>query len=353
MIEARFHTRRGAFKLDVTVDFPESGVTVLFGPSGSGKTTLLRAIAGLEHHAGGSFALGNEVWQDEHVFQPAHKRRVGYVFQEANLFPHLSVKKNLSYGFNRVPPNERTVSMAEAIGLLGLEPLLGQMPGKLSGGERQRVAIARALLVGPKLLLLDEPLASLDLARKLEIFPYFDRLKRELGIPILYVTHQHDELARLGDYLILMDSGTVLESGSVPEMLASLDLPLAHLPEAGSIVTAVVSAHDESFGLTYLEFAGGRLAVPIRDLSIGSQARVQIAARDVSLANTHHDDTSILNIFPAVVEAVGPDGPSQVTVQLRVGSAALLARVTRKSAAHLGLEKGKSVFAQVKSVALI
>jgi len=353
MIEARFHTIRGDFEFDVLVRFPETGVTVLFGPSGSGKTTLLRAIAGLERHDGGFFALGDEVWQDDHVFLPAHRRRVGYVFQEANLFPHLTVRKNLTYGYDRVVPGERTVSLDEAITLLGLDTLLDQKPAKLSGGERQRVAIARALLVGPKLLLMDEPLASLDLARKLDIFPYFDRLKRELGIPILYVTHQHDELARLGDYLILMNAGAAVDSGPVMEMLASLELPLAHLPEAGSIIETVVSGHDESFGLTYLDFSGGRFSVPIRDLPTGSPARVQIAARDVSLAAAYHDDTSILNIFPAVVEVIGSENPSQVTVQLRVGSASLLARVTRKSAEHLGLDKGKRVFAQIKSVALI
>jgi len=352
-IEARFHIRRADFSLDVDLKVPANGIIALFGPSGAGKTTLLRAIAGLERHPGGFLKVGDTTWQDDRLFVPSHRRPVGYVFQEASLFPHLTVTGNLDYGRKRVPESERTVSVDRAVSLLGIGGLLDRKPDQLSGGERQRVAIARALAVSPKLLLMDEPLASLDLPRKREILPYIESLRRELDIPVIYVSHLPDELARVADHMVILQAGTVAASGPIQELLTRLDLPLAHEPDAETIVEAVVSGRDEEFHLTYLDFSGGRFTVAGRDLAVGCAVRLQIAARDVSLTLTPQTDTSILNIFPGIVDQISHEGESQVTARLIVGDTPLLARVTRKSAVHLRLEPGSAVWAQVKSVALI
>jgi len=352
-IEARFHIRRGEFTLHVDLTVPGDGVIALFGPSGSGKTTLLRAIAGLERHRDGYLRVGDSTWQDKDLFVAPHRRPIGYVFQEASLFPHLTVQGNLDYGRKRVPEAERSVSLDLAVDLLEIGGLLRRRPEQLSGGERQRVAIARALTVSPRLLLMDEPLASLDLKRKREILPYLESLRRELDIPVIYVSHLPDELARIADHMVILQAGVVTATGPVRELLTRLDLPLAHEPEAESIVDATVFGHDEEFHLTYLDFSGGRFTVAGRDLEVGRTIRLQIAARDVSVTLTPRNDTSILNIFPATVEQISHEGESQVTIRLTVGNVPLLARVTRKSAAHLGLKPGLPVYAQIKSVALI
>ncbi|MGA7305105.1 MAG: molybdenum ABC transporter ATP-binding protein, partial [Rhodothermales bacterium] len=265
----------------------------------------------------------------------------------------LSVRGNLDYGKKRVPDSERLLPLDQAIALLGIEPLLERKPNSLSGGERQRVAIARALAVSPRLLLMDEPLASLDLQRKQEILPYIESLRRELEIPVMYVSHLPDEVARLADHMVLLEAGRVRASGSVQELLTRLDLPLAHGLDAESMVEATVSGHDEEFQLTYLDFSGGRITVTRRHLPVGRSVRLQIAARDVSLTLARQTDTSILNVFAATVEAMSPEGGAQVTVRLKAGDVSLLARVTRKSATHLGIKPGSDVYAQVKSVALL
>ncbi|HLE56474.1 MAG TPA: molybdenum ABC transporter ATP-binding protein [Rhodothermia bacterium] len=352
-IEARFHIRRGEFALDVDLTVPGDGVIALYGPSGSGKTTLLRAIAGLERHRGGYLRVGDATWQDRDLFVPPHRRPIGYVFQEASLFPHLTVQGNLDYGRKRVPESDRSVSIDQAVALLDIGHLLRRKPDELSGGERQRVAIARALAVSPRLLVMDEPLASLDLKRKREILPYIESLRRELDIPVIYVSHLPDELARVADHMVILQAGAVTATGPIGELLTRLDLPLAHEPEAESIVAATVSDHDEEFHLTYLDFSGGRFTVARHDLPLGRKVRLQIAARDVSVTLTPRDDTSVLNIFPATVEQISHEGESQVTIRLMAGNVPLLARVTRKSAAHLGLKPGLSVYAQIKSVAII
>lgn len=352
-IDARFHIVRDAFTLDVDLRLPANGVTVLFGPSGCGKTTLLRAIAGLERHAGCYLKVGETVWQDAEAFVLPHRRPVGYVFQEASLFPHLTVKGNLEYGRKRIPQSEQTISLERAVALLGIESILRRKPDHLSGGERQRVAIARALAVSPRLLLMDEPLASLDLQRKLEILPYIESLRQELDIPVVYVSHVPDEVARLADHLVLLEEGRALASGPVKDLLTRLDLPLAHGSDAESLIDATVAGHDDEFDLTYLDFPGGRITVTRRDLPVGRPVRIQIAARDVSLALNPQSGTSILNVFPATVKEMSPEGTSQVTVRLESGGVPILARVTRKSAAHLGLKPGFAVHAQVKSVAVL
>ena len=352
-IEARFRIRYAGFALDVDLKVPARGVTGLFGPSGSGKTTLLRAIAGLDRHRDGFLKVAGTTWQAAGRFVPPHRRPFGYVFQEASLFSHLDVRRNLEYGLRRVPEAGRRVALEQAIDLLGIGSLLARRPDHLSGGERQRVAIARALAVSPGLLLMDEPLAALDRERKQEILPYIESLHQSLDIPVIYVSHSSDELARLADHLVLLGDGGIRASGLIGDMLTRLDLPLAHGSEAEAIVDATVAGHDDEYHLTYLEFAGGGFTVTRKPLRPGSTVRVRVAARDVSLTLEHQSDTSILNIFPATVDALEQDGPARVTVRLLAAGVPLLARITRKSAALLELKPGKPVFAQAKSVALL
>jgi molybdate transport system ATP-binding protein len=352
-IEAKLRLDRNDFTLDINFNIPARGVTALFGPSGCGKTTLLRAIAGLERCADGYLKVSDMIWQDGEVFVPPHQRPLGYVFQEASLFAHLDVRRNLEYGVKRVAKAERRVSLDKAIELLGIGHLLERKPDRLSGGERQRVAIARAVAVSPRILLMDEPLAALDLARKQEIFPYLESLHNELDIPVLYVSHSPDEVARLADQLVLIDSGRILASGSISDMLTRLDLPLAQGADAEALIQATVAGHEEAYGLTYLDFPGGRFTVGHKELPIGQSVRLRVAARDVSITLDHQSNTSILNIFPATIDNVVPASGSQVTVRLNAGGVPMLSRVTRKSAALLHLQPGKSVYAQVKSVALL
>jgi molybdate transport system ATP-binding protein len=354
-IIGHFHLRYAGFELDAALDLPGRGVSALFGASGSGKTTILRCIAGLERATDSFLAVAGEVWQDDagRLFLPTYRRPLGYVFQEASLFPHLSVQRNLDYGRRRVDPALRRVALEQAIALLGIGPLLDRMPGRLSGGERQRVAIARALATSPRLLLMDEPLAALDVQRKAEILPYLERLHDELEIPVIYVSHQPDEVARLADHLVLLDGGTVKAAGPLRELMTRPDLPFVRGDAAGVIVDAVVAAHDEAFHLTYLEFSGGRISFPRSDLHVGTRQRLRISARDVSLTLAPQRDTSILNIFPARVVRLAEELPGQVMVHLDAGGTTLLARITAKSTTQLGLAEGMVVYAQVKGMALL
>lgn len=352
-ILARFAIRRDDFAMDVDLDLPARGVTSLLGPSGCGKTSLLRAIAGLDRYPGATLKVDDETWQDDGRFVPPHQRAIGYVFQEAGLFPHLDVRRNLAYGMKRVPRADRKVSLEQAIALLGIEHLLDRGPGGLSGGERQRVAIARALAVNPRLLLLDEPLAALDETRKQDVLPYIEALHDELEIPVIHVSHATAEVARLADHLVLMEPGRIAATGPIQEMFTRFDLPLSHERDASAIIPAVVAGHDHAFHLTHLDSHGGRFTVVGKDLPPGSAVRLRIAARDVSITLERQSSTSILNIFPATVDEVIPEGEAQVTVRLVMKGIPLLARITRKSAAVLELTPGKQVYAQAKSVALL
>lgn len=354
-MEARFRLAYPEFALDVDLQLPEKGITALFGHSGSGKTTVLRCFAGLNRAPEGRLVVEGQVWQDEAqgIFLPTHARPLGLVFQEASLFPHLSVRKNLEYGMKRAG-NKRGEGFDACVDLLGIRPLLDRAPERLSGGERQRVAIARALLTRPRLLLMDEPLAALDLKRKLEILPYLEKLHDELDIPVLYVSHAPDEVARLADHLVLMDGGRVVASGPLMETLARADLPPAFADDAGVVLEAVVAAH-EADGLTRLDFPGGHLYVSRREEPPGRRLRCRIHARDVSIALAAHADSSILNVLPATVQAVvATDTPGHVLVQLALPQGAvLLARITERSRLALGLAPGQPVVAQVKAVALL
>ena len=352
-IEARLRMQRDDFQLDIDLNIPGHGVTALFGPSGCGKTSLLRAIAGLEPGVSGSLSVGGKNWQGERHFLPPHKRPVGYVFQEPSLFPHLNVRDNLQYGLKRLNKRQRRVSLEQAVELLGIGELLQRKPQQLSGGEQQRVAIARALAVSPALLLMDEPLAALDEALKQEILPWLESLHRELDIPVLYVSHSRDEVARLADHLVLLNTGRVEAAGSVSDLFSRLDLSLAHRPDTETVIETIVAGYDGEFRLAALSFPGGRFRIADRP-ALGRHARLQVKANDVSITLKWPEQTSILNIFPATVDTLADDGEARVIVRLMLdGNVPLLARITRKSAAELNLESGAKVFAQVKSVALL
>lgn len=351
-IEARFHLDRKDFTLQVDLSLPSRGVTALFGPSGSGKTTLLRCMAGLEHAPDGYLSVAGEIWQDGDHFLPTHKRRLGYVFQEASLFPHLDIQRNLEYGMRRT--GIRRIELDGAIELLGIAHLLKRRPENLSGGERQRVAIARALLVNPEILLMDEPLAALDLARKQEILPYLEKLHEELEIPILYVSHSPDEVARLADHIVVLDKGRAVAQGPLSETLARLDLPIRLGEDAGVVIEAVIGARDEAWHLIRADFSGGELWVRDNGMPVGRSVRVRILARDVSLALTHQEHTSILNLLQGKVMEIADDAhPAQSLVRVEVGGTPIVSRLTKRSAASLGLAPGQPVRVQIKTVALI
>ncbi|WP_271411155.1 molybdenum ABC transporter ATP-binding protein [Pseudomonas sp. Q1-7] len=357
-IRARFHLQLSGFSLDADLDLPGRGVSALFGHSGSGKTTLLRCIAGLERAAGGFLEINGEVWQDSARghFLPTHKRPLGYVFQEASLFEHLSVRRNLEFGQRRIPARARRVHLDQAVELLGIGHLLERMPGGLSGGERQRVGIARALLTSPRLLLMDEPLAALDFKRKGEILPYLERLHDELDIPLLYVSHSPDEVARLADHLVLLDNGQVLASGPLDQTLSRLDLPTAQEDEAGVVIEGRVRGFDAGYQLLTLALPGSELSVRVAHSPVveGRTLRFRVLARDVSLSLERQRDSSILNLLPArVVEETPAANPAHVLVRLEVEGTSMLARITRFSRDQLGLHPGQALWAQIKSVALL
>lgn len=351
-IQARFQLAWPGFALDVDLELPGRGVTALFGVSGSGKTTLLRCIAGLERAPQGRLVVDGDIWQSDQQWLPTHKRPLGYVFQEASLFSHLSVQDNLHYGLRRSRRSSHT-SLDQAIELLGIGHLLTRNPDLLSGGERQRVAIARALAVSPRLLLMDEPLAALDLQRKREIFPYLERLHRELDIPVLYVTHSPEELTRLADHLVVMENGRAIASGNLAETLSRLDLPIQLGEDAGVIIEATIGAVDNEWHLARVDFAGGSLWAKDQGLAVGTSVRVRVLARDVSLA-AQQTASSIQNQMPGQIDAIGEDEhPGLALVRVRIGDTILLARLTKRALATLGVAVGKTFWVQIKSVALL
>lgn len=352
-IQARFHLAWRGFTLNVDLTMPGRGITALFGTSGSGKTTLLRCIAGLERPRQGYLRFQGELWQDGHYYLPTHRRPIGYVFQEASLFPHLSVLENLRYGLKR-NVHARPADMEAAIALLELTPLLDRNPAHLSGGERQRVAIARALAVRPRLLLMDEPLAALDYARKQEILPYLERLHDSLEIPLLYVSHAPDEVARLADHIVMLQAGRVLAQGPLLETLGQLDTPIRLGEDSGVVLEAQVSEFDLQWHLMRLAFDGGSVWTRQHDLPVGRKVRVHILARDVSVATRPQIDSSIQNQLQGVVDAMAADThPGVMLVRVKVGASALIARLTKRAADTLGITVGRSVWLQVKSVALM
>lgn len=353
-----FDLRRGDFAMHIDLDLPARGVSALFGHSGSGKTTILRAIAGLDRHAGARVEVNGAVWQDEarRIFVPPHRRSIGYVFQEASLFPHLSVAGNLEFARKRsgVDGADSAAVLRRAVDLLGIGHLLERRATGLSGGERQRVAIARALLTQPRLMLLDEPLASLDGKRKEEVLPYLESLQRELAIPMVYVSHSLEEVARLADHVVLLEAGKVIASGPAAQTLARLDVSMALSDDAGMVVEGVTDGYDAPYGLLRLRVGQGAMHVTHAPVAIGATVRLRVLARDVSLTLSAHADSSIMNQLRAVVVATWPaSDAAHVVVRLDAGGAALLARITRRSHDQLGIREGMTVWAQVKATALL
>ena len=347
--------RRDRFALDVDLELPVAGITVLYGPSGSGKTTLLRAVAGLERAPGARVVIAGEAWQDEAagLFVPTWRRPLGYVFQEASLFEHLDVRRNLDYGLRR-SGGGGTEELRDAVALLGIGDLLARMPAQLSGGERQRVAIARALATRPRLLLLDEPLAAIDVARRHEILPWLERLRDVGRTPMLYVTHSTDELTRLADHVVVLEGGRLRASGPLAEILARVDDPVLAGDEAGAVLDARVLDKDARWHLARVGFDGGSLWLRDSGLVPGRAVRLRIRAGDVSLATEEPRASSIQNQLACTIDAIAADvHPSQALVRLRAGQTFLLARLTARSVEVLGLRPGLAAWAQVKSVALV
>ncbi len=354
MLEARFTlSLPGGFRLEAALNTGAGRVTALFGPSGAGKSTLANCLAGLLRPDAGRIVLDGEVLFDSAtvINLPPNRRRIGYVFQDARLFPHLTVVRNLDYGLSRTPVAQRRVALDQVIDLLDIQPLLHRRPGTLSGGEKSRVAFGRAVLTSPRLLIFDEPLASLDCARKAEILPFIERLRDELGIPMIYVSHAVEEIVRLADEVAVIDRGRILRTGPTVDTLNAETIAHAVNEDPGSVIEAVVARADAGDGLTALSVNGGQLFVPHLPLADGAHIRLRIRARDVALARTRPTDVSILNILPARVTGV-VDGPAaQADVALDIG-APLWARITRRSARELELAPGSEVYALIKSVAI-
>ena len=351
-LEVALEHRFGAFRLDAAFRAPP-GVTALFGRSGSGKTTIVNAVAGLLAPVRGRVAVDGAVLLDTEarVRVPAHRRRVGTVFQEARLFPHLSVRQNLAFGRWFAPRGAALEDTARVVDLLGIGHLLDRRPGALSGGEASRVAIGRAILSGPRILLMDEPLAALDEARRAEILPFLERLRDEARVPILYVSHSVAEVARLATTVVAIEAGRVVRAGPAEEILADPDaVPALGVREAGAVLRARVVGHDAADGLTEIEAGAGRLWLPRIDAPPGARVRVRIAAQDVILALEAPTGISALNVLPAVVTAIHEGQGPGAAVGLMVGEDRLLARITRRSVRALGLAPGTRCFAVLKAV---
>ncbi len=359
-IDLQFDLRlqRPGFTLQTAMALPLQGVTVLWGASGSGKTTLLRCLAGLER-AHGRVQLGHTLWQDDAqgVFVPTWQRRLGMVFQDHALFDHLDVRGNLMYGLRRLPATEQATAKAaldEAVQVLGIGHLLTRGVQALSGGERQRVAMARALAVRPQVLLLDEPLAALDAARKAEVLPWLEQLRTQLRVPMVYVTHAADEVTRLADHLVVVQAGQVQASGPVQDVLASVQVPVSLGDDVGALVDATIVQRDAQWSLAHVRMQDAALCVPDRGLPEGTHLRLRILARDVSITLERAQGTSIQNHVPCVVQAMVPDSSDhQMLVQLRHGEALLVARVTRRAVDMLQLRESMAVWAQIKAVSMV
>lgn len=355
-LKARIRTGYPGFQLDVDLSLPLDGVTVIFGPSGCGKTTLLRCLSGLERPDAGNVSFGETIWQNNEQFLAPHERPIGFVFQDARLFPHKNVRSNLLYGYQRISPEERRIAPDQIVSLLGLDKLLDRYPRNLSAGEKQRVAIGRALLTSPRILMMDEPLANLDLERKQEILPYLLNMRSELNIPILYVSHSLDEVLQLVDTLVLLENGRLQAAGPAAEVLT--EISPEHQPPsslAGTLLDTTVDEHEEEFSLTRLKFGEQSLHVPKQNLNEGAPLRLHVLARDVSLVTGPREiQTSVLNILEGRVTAIETKRREDhsVDVLLNIGQP-LLATITKKSLALLKLKPGQTVFAHIKALRMI
>ena len=345
--------QREAFRLQITGAIPGSGFTAIYGHSGAGKTTLLRWLAGLEKTPSGELHFKQTVWQDRHTFIPTHKRQIAYVFQEPRLFPQLTVRDNLLYAWKR-RFNDDGPSLQQASEWLGLEQLLVQFPQQLSGGQQQRVAIARALLSSPRLLLMDEPLGALDHRGKKQILLHLQQLPQHIDIPILYVSHDIEEISGLARHLLILEQGKLIAQGPMVELCNRLDLAISHEENSASIIDACIAKHDEHYGLTELLIDNKfPLLLAKKSGAAGDRMTVRIPARDVSISLSAATDSSILNIIPCRIDAIEQSGAARVLVRLRLEQQYLLARLTHKSVERLNLSVGQQVYAQIKTVALL
>jgi len=355
-INAHFNADHGDFTLDITLSLPGKGVSALFGPSGSGKTTCLRAMAGLEKLPNSFFAVGDEVWQDSEkdIFIPPYQRDIGYVFQEASLFAHLNVRDNLNFGRRRLAADKQQVDVTQICNILSLTTLLDRPPASLSGGERQRVAIARALLTSPKLLLMDEPLCALDHALKNEILPYLENLQQTLSIPIIYVSHSPDEVARLVDHIAIINNGRLIKSGPLVEVMLDTEVGSCFYDGLSSMLFAKVAAHQADY-LTQLAIDNLTLTVPQIEKPVNSALRCRINARDVSVCLVPPQDSSIGNILAGTVIKIAPcDVAGERTLYIKISAhQTILATITYASCKRLNLQLGSPVWAQIKSVVIL
>ncbi|MCF2949633.1 molybdenum ABC transporter ATP-binding protein [Paraglaciecola aquimarina] len=342
------------FSLDLDLIMPSRGVTVIFGESGSGKTSLLRCIAGLEKISNGQVQLNHNTWQDSSHFVPTHKRKLGYVFQETSLFSHLTVKQNLAYAIKRSTEKHDPKFLQQVIDVLAIANTINKYPSQLSGGERQRVAIARALLSKPQILLMDEPLASLDNARKQQILPYLEGLHSEFKIPIIYVTHSIEEMIRLADYGVILQAGKVVAQGNLTELFGNIDTPLSLNQDLSTVLECEFVQLDEKWNLTQVGFDGGLLWLPKLNNIQNKKVRVQILASDVSISLVAPEQTSVLNILQVKVGQVSNEhklGTSLLV--LYIGASQIVASLTSKSLSELGIQQGDTVWAMIKSVAIV
>ncbi|MBX2857155.1 MAG: molybdenum ABC transporter ATP-binding protein [Cellvibrionaceae bacterium] len=351
---AKLCWQREDFELKLELHCPAEGVSAIYGPSGAGKTTLLRCLAGLENAQQLEVSFNGDCWQSAQQFLPVHKRPLGFIFQEPSLFEHLSVRENLAFAEKRAGTNPPVCSFDQAVALLAIKPLLGRHPAHLSGGEKQRVAIARALLVKPKIIFMDEPLASLDMARKREILDYLEKIKRVLRVPMVYVSHSADEIARLADYLAVLDKGRLLAQGPINSLLSRLDLPIPLGEDAGVIIEAAISDIDTQWHLAKITLSPGQhLWFKDKGFTMGQAVRIRILARDVSVAVQEPVNGSIINVLPGrVVACEAEPHPATQLLKLHVAGYDLLARVTRYSSQQLNITAGQSIWIQIKSVAI-
>ncbi len=352
-----FHLQQKSFTLEIDITLPSEGVTVLYGQSGSGKTTLLRCIAGLEKKLKGTIEFKQERWHTDKKFVPTYKRNIGYVFQEASLFEHLTTQQNLAFAAKRVIGNNQN-SEDHIIRLLGIENLLNHYPTQMSGGEKQRVAIARVLLSNPSMLLMDEPLASLDTNRKNEILPYLEALKTRLNIPIIYVTHSPDEVARLADHIVMIDDGKIITSGPLSETLSRLNSPYYLTSELGVVIDSTISEQDKRWKMSKILLSEEELWFHDdknnNENEVGNPVRIQILASDVSLSLSARLGTSITNCLPASIAEITTIPETGITlVKLTIGEITVMSRISSKSAHTLDIHKGMKIWAQIKSAAVI
>lgn len=345
--------KRGSFELTINSAFRGNRVHAIFGPSGSGKTSLVRAIAGLDQHSNTDIRFNGDIWQSDTVFIPTDQRNIAFIFQDARLFPFLTVRENIEYAIKR-QRQSNGVSCDEVLDQFGLQALAHQQADTLSAGQAQRTAIARAIASNPQLLIMDEPLASLDEKNKAAILSVLKTLPSQLDIPIIYISHQLEELSQIASNMLLLDDHGVVAQGPMIDLCSRLDLDISHQENAASIINVMAKEHESEYGLTRFTIDNAsELVIADQDCPIGSTRRVRVPARDISIALTAPNDSSILNILPAVIDDIESSDAQQLLIRLAIGDQALIARLTRKSVERLGLHKGLKVYAQIKSVALL